>query len=220
MEEVGKHLEMFHLHCETATLSLSSSSPSLSAEDLSNLAHSYRSLLLSHSFISSASSGRDDSSQSQQDLPLQTQQQQEGEMLVWKEIITSCTKKLISLLRSSSSLSVNSLLVSYRKQLKSSITLSSSPMEPNQRYFQALYDLLGSWGALIESIRHPFSETSNEILYGWLVLFHRRILEASLESYEEFKSNKKLNQWLTKHSEITMTAAPGTETLPSPLNSF
>jgi hypothetical protein len=197
---VGRHLESFHLHCETATISLtlstqsSSSSQSLSSEHLSLLAQSYKSLLLSHP--SGDGSNPDD-------------------LLVWKEIINSCTKKLIALLRSSSSNSVNSLLISYRKHLKSSIVLpSSSPTEPNQRYFQALYDLLGSWGMLIETIRDHFGDTRNEILYGWLLLFHRRVVEASFESYEEFKNNKKLNNWLMKHSEITMVA-PGTPHLSS-----
>lgn len=204
MEEVGRLLESFHLRCETAALLPSaSSSPStispsspLITEHLSPLAHSYRSLYLSHSSL-----------------------HDKDQLLVWTEIMSSCSKKLISLLRSLFSNSVNSLLISYRKHLKSSVALSSSSSsssatEPNQRYFQCLYDLLGSWGALIETVRSLFGETSSEVLYGWLVPFHRRVVEASLESYEEFKNNKKLNHWLVKHSEIAM-AAPGTLLLPS-----
>jgi hypothetical protein len=189
MEGLGELLERFHV--------------SSASRDLPSLADCLRELYLYHSHL--------------YNLPQLTEREMAvalspppSELLLWKEIVLDCQKRFLQLSRSIYSDSVRTIITNYRKQLRSKAIFTataggggngngsgSDPLsDPSGRYLFPLLELVGSWSNLIEDMRgHHWS---SDLLALALHSFHSRVMEASLEAFEEFKNDKKLLSWTSR----------------------
>lgn len=114
-----------------------------------------------------------------------------------QDIVADCQKKCAQVLRSRVADNVSSLLTAARKKLRAKVSKDAeSSVLHNKRHISCMLELLGGWSDIIAGIMQ--GGVSDKVKSLIILPFHIRVMEVSFECFEQFKSDKNIENWLKR----------------------